>query len=459
MTSILSISEVIDLKRKSALLLAMIVGLALLPAASAQATGSGSLEATTTHVNVVEPVFENDRYLLAWQGQISGDVNGYIEWWIDTQNWTAWPDILNPDLPPKPVSQYVEIVRIYDVKGGTLLLETLERGETTLATMSWWANGKVTYADPQFFPGWEGQGVQESGMFDVSTVPWTGTSTFRLVAEPLVTGFVLVDAATNLDIGPLDAGTVINLGTTPEFNIRAEAAPEIVGSVGFAVVDSENQPVRFRLDGQPRENFAPFAVGGDWPVGDYLPMTLGPGTYTVTATAYSGGSLTGTRGPSLAVTFTVAEPFTTSYTGAVLGINTKPADIAARCTGPSWAVVSFGGPGEQADIGSFDGYAEHCSYVGLLPDGTVGPDGTYGEGIFTLTADDGGEVLKGTYTDGQTIAPPPDVEFVDVWSFDGGTGRFATAIGEGIETGTVDFSAGFVPGAPFAVTMTGWIVL
>lgn len=288
--------------------------------------------------------------------------------------------------------------------------------------------------------------------------PWTGTSSFQLVTEPLVTGMVLVDAATNQDVGPLDDGTVINLGTTPEFNIRADTAPDGVGSVGFAVIDTDNQPVRFRLDGTPRENFAPFAVGGDWPVGDYLPMTLEPGTYTVTATAYSGGSLTGTRGPSLAVTFTVAEAFTTSYTGEVLGINTEPADIAARCTNPAWAVVSFGGPGEQADIGSFEGYAEHCSYVGPLPDGTVGPDGTYGEGIFTLTADADAEVLKGTYTDGLTIAPPPMVGFIDYWTFDGGTGRFANAYGSGSETGTVDFSAGFVPGAPFMVTMEGWIV-
>ena len=442
------------MKRNGSFLVVLAMILALLPAGPAQA--AGALEAETSHTLVSPPVFEDDRYMLSWHGEISGDVNGYIQWWIDTWNWTAWPDILDPELPPKPESHYLELVRIYDEEGGTLLLEALNRGKTSMTTMTWWANGTVTYADPDLFPGLTGQGVLESGVFDFATAPPSGTSTFSVTMKPIVSGMVLVDSRTNEDVGPLTDGTVIDLGTTPQFNIRVDTVPGTVGSVGFAVVDSNKQPVRFRLDGQPRENFPPYAVGGDWPVGNYLPMTIGRGTYTVTATPYSGGSLRGEAGPSYSVTFTVAEPFTVSYAGSVLGINTEPADIAARCTGPAWAVVSFGGPGEQAAIGSFDGYAEHCSYVGPLPDGTIGPDGTYGEGIFTLTADDG-EVLRGTYTDGQTIAPPPDVEFLDAWTFDGGTGRFAAAAGAGIETGTVDFSAGFVPGAPFAVTMTGWI--
>jgi hypothetical protein len=46
-------------------------------------------------------------------------------------------------------------------------------------------------------------------------------------------------------------------------------------------------------------------VGGDWPIGDYQPMDLGPGTYTLRATPYSGGSLTGQQGLTHAVTFTV----------------------------------------------------------------------------------------------------------------------------------------------------------
>jgi hypothetical protein len=438
-------------------LLALVVALALLPAGSASATDTMSLEATTTHVQVVEPVFEADRYLLAWQGQISGDINGYVEWWIDTENWSLWPDILNPDIPLDPVSTYIQIVRIYDVKGGTLLLETMERGETTMTTFTWGANGTVAYADPTLYPGWEGQGVQETGMFDASTVPWTGTSTFRLMAEPLVTDFVLVDATTNQDIGPLDNGTVINLGTTPEFNIRAETTPMGVGSVGFAVVDSNGQPVAFRLDGTPRENFAPFAVGGDWPVGDYLPMKLGPGTYTVTATAYSGGSLTGTAGPSFSIDFTVAEPFKASYEGDVIAITTDPMLVADRCEGPAWGFVTFGGKGSAGPLGSVEAMAENCSYVGPLPDGTVGPNGTYGEGVLTLTFDDGDE-LAGTYTNGVSLVPPPITEFMDTWSITGGTGRFANATGAGIETGIADFTDGLLPGAPFMVTMEGWVV-
>ena len=222
----------------------MTVVLALLPAAPALATGS--LEATTTHTLVDPPLFEEDRYMLSWQGEISGDVNGYIEWWIDTWNWTAFPDILDPTIPPAPISHYTEIVRIYDAKGGTLILETLERGQTNGPSSTWWANGKVVYADPVLFPGLEGGGVQETGVFDMSVFPWTGKSTFKLTSEQIVTGLVLVDAITELDVGPLIDGTVVKLGTTPQFNIRVETAPGTVGSVGFAVVDDNNQPVRFR---------------------------------------------------------------------------------------------------------------------------------------------------------------------------------------------------------------------
>lgn len=453
-THVSRILEVPIMKRIGSLLVVLTFVLALLPAAPALA--EGSLEATTTHTQVDPPLFEADRYLLAWAGEITGEVNGYVEWWIDTWNWTAWPDILDPTIPPAPISHYTEIVKIYDAKGGTLILETLERGQTNVPDSTWWANGEVVYADPVLFPGWEGRGVQETGVFDMSMSPWTGKSTFKLTSEPIVTGLVLVDAATDLDVGPLIDGTVIDRGTTPQFNIRVETAPGTVGSVGFAVVDSNNQPVRFRLDGQPRENLAPYAAGGDWPVGNYLPMTLKPGTYTITATAFSGGGLRGAAGPSFPVTFTVADPFTVAYEGEVLAINDDPAAVAARCTSPSWAIVSFEGTGEHGLLGSFHGMAEHCSYVGPLPDGTIGPNGLYGEGLFTLTAANG-DLLEGTYTSGVTTAPPPNVEFLDLWAFTGGTGRFAAATGSGAETGTVDFSQGFGPGAAFAVIMEGLI--
>ncbi|NNC92748.1 MAG: hypothetical protein HKN80_09680, partial [Acidimicrobiia bacterium] len=151
-------------------------------------------------------------------------------------------------------------------------------------------------------------------------------------------------------------------------------------------------------------------------------------------------------------------PFLASFEGEVLAINDDPADIAARCfERPSWAIVSF----EGAEVGTEGGFtrvlAEHCSYVGPLPDGTIGPDGTYGEGVITLTAPNG-DILRGTYADGVSTSPPPDVGFLDFFTFAGGTGSYATAAGGGMEVGAVDFSSGFGPGAPFTLTMEGLII-
>ncbi len=149
-------------------------------------------------------------------------------------------------------------------------------------------------------------------------------------------------------------------------------------------------------------------------------------------------------------------PFAASFTGELLGINDNPDDVAARCSGPAWGIPSFAGSGEATGLGVVEAFAEHCSYVGPLPDGTIGPNGTYGEGVFTLTASDG-TTLTGTYTDGVSTSPPPDVGFTDFFTFDGGTGRFADAAGGGMETGVIDFSLGPVPGAALSYTMEGVI--
>ena len=48
----------------------------------------------------------------------------------------------------------------------------------------------------------------------------------------------------------------------------------------------------------------PYAMAGD-DSGNYRPWTRSLGTHTIKATAYTGGSATGTAGPTLSVTFTV----------------------------------------------------------------------------------------------------------------------------------------------------------
>jgi len=114
---------------------------------------------------------------------------------------------------------------------------------------------------------------------------------------PTVTGLVLVNAATDVDIGPLSDGDTIDLGAlgTSELNVRAETTPAVVGSV------------RFGLDGDASyqlENTAPYALAGDTS-GDYAGWTPAAGDHTLTATAFDGADATGEAGPTVTVGFTV----------------------------------------------------------------------------------------------------------------------------------------------------------
>ena len=160
------------MKRLGSLLVLTLL-ITLLPAGPTLA--QSPLRAETSHVLVVPPVFDGD-HMLAWQGPISGDINGWIEWWIDTTTWTTFPEPTNP----AQASHYTMTTKIYDAPGGTLILETLEHGTTTTANWTWRANGVVLYADPILFPGWEGRRVHESGETNTDVFPWTGTSDFRL---------------------------------------------------------------------------------------------------------------------------------------------------------------------------------------------------------------------------------------------------------------------------------------
>lgn len=109
--------------------------------------------------------------------------------------------------------------------------------------------------------------------------------------------FILVNAASNQDIMPLQDGSVVNLtalGTA--LNVRAV----VNGAVGS---------VRFGWDGNANfqmENTAPYALAGD-SNGNYNSWTPGLGSHTLTATAYAGQNASGAVLHQLSINFMVIE--------------------------------------------------------------------------------------------------------------------------------------------------------
>jgi hypothetical protein len=129
------------------------------------------------------------------------------------------------------------------------------------------------------------------------------------------------------------------------------------------------------------------------------------------------------------------------FHGVISGYLLEPAGVPeGRCDAApdgkiAFALMSFVGWGPVTHMGETYMYAEHCSYA---VDGA--PDGTYGQGEFTLVAGNG-DILYGTYTNGSSLTPPPVVGFTDDVTFhDGGTGRFTFASGSGVDLGSVDFN-------------------
>ena len=115
-------------------------------------------------------------------------------------------------------------------------------------------------------------------------------------SDQAVTGFTLVNAETNTDIGPLVDGAVINLDAfdNKKFNIRANTDPEIVGSV---LIMLNNKP--------RRENQFPYAVFGDKD-GVYRGWKPIEGSYSLTAQPFTKKGAKGAPGQSLNISFKVA---------------------------------------------------------------------------------------------------------------------------------------------------------
>ena len=115
-----------------------------------------------------------------------------------------------------------------------------------------------------------------------------------------VASFTLVNADTDLDIGLLAPGQVLDLATLPtrHLNIRANTAPAAVGSVTFSLSGAGSQATT--------ENVAPYALASDTQ-GDYDAWIPPTGPYSLTATPFSLAGGGGAAGTPLTLTFQVKD--------------------------------------------------------------------------------------------------------------------------------------------------------
>ena len=130
-----------------------------------------SLRCTTEYDFVGHLGIVVDGRLLAWEGTISGDINGVIQWWMP------------PGTTTGQVGHWVDRCEIWD--GGNLLLVGESAGTTTVRhgkNSNWRGNGIVTEASEEF-EDWIGRQTYEGGSVTWAIpglLPLDGEGIFRI---------------------------------------------------------------------------------------------------------------------------------------------------------------------------------------------------------------------------------------------------------------------------------------
>lgn len=129
------------------------------------------------------------------------------------------------------------------------------------------------------------------------SIPLNGDSG---TAQNGVTGFTLINADTNNDLYTLYEGQIIDASTVQgiPLAIRANTDPATVGSVFLSLSG--------QLNSSKTESAAPYALFGD-NGGNYAGSQLPIGSYTMSATAYSGGGQSGSDLGSLMIQFSIVD--------------------------------------------------------------------------------------------------------------------------------------------------------
>ncbi len=146
-----------------------------------------------------------------------------------------------------------------------------------------------------------GQALQSKGASDI----FLTSLSFTVPQVPIagkIQSFTLVNARTNQDIMEIKNGDVLYLDNLPpQLNIRANTAPDIVGSVQFQMDNKKYN----RID-----NDYPYTLGGDHAAtGNYFAMSpeLKQGAHKLSATSYSNPNASGQAGEALHIMFKVMQ--------------------------------------------------------------------------------------------------------------------------------------------------------
>lgn len=163
------------------------------------------------------------------------------------------------------------------------------------------------------------------GNYQLNVIPYTGRSatgtagqttsiSFSVVDYDTTTSsLVVVNSITDQDAIILGNGTSISSALAENINIRLETSLTGIGSVGFELSGTTSV--------NATENIAPYAIFGDQS-GNYRDGEIPSGNYSLTATLYSGRSLSGSVLEAITVSFSVSSNAATTakiYPNPVVG--------------------------------------------------------------------------------------------------------------------------------------------
>ncbi|MFD1140997.1 malectin domain-containing carbohydrate-binding protein [Larkinella insperata] len=256
---------------------------------------------------------------------------------------------------------------------------------TNLPAFASLSNNVLTFA-----PGSQASGSYSITVWATDSKQATHQETFTLVVNDVptagqaVVSFTLMNADNEQPIKVLTSGEQLNLATLPtrNLNIRVNTSPTTVGSVRMVLSGQQSRT--------QTETGAPYALFGD-SNGSYNNWTPAVGSYSLTATPYTGASASGTAGTALTISFRVINQTSTAKIGFEADAEELPVvyypnpfhqsftvKVPARRTGPMPVMI-------------YDGYGRLVYKLADLPEQQheINPGQELAVGLYVLQIGEG----------------------------------------------------------------------